>query len=244
MPIALPAATEAAVRRSLGRYAGAISRDVLTQATDKLLDGIRSILNPVQELRPDGSTATVGATPASVQSQVSALVDRFAPAKISEFMNLDFKIETATKVARGAGRFVAQQTDVDEYPALELYRLYDRDVPRGFQRGPKGGLMPVPNDDWPSRFRDACESAGDAAALRVLDETGRMIALKNSHVWAVLGTNRDDTLGNPFPPFAFNSGYDTDGVPRAECIELGLLAPDEEPQPSSYDPFLLISEPA
>ena len=63
---------------------------------------------------------------------------------------------------------MSQQADVDEYPALELYRLYDRDVPRGFQSGPKGTLIPVPDDDWPSRFEDACNASGDEDALRVL----------------------------------------------------------------------------
>lgn len=59
-----------------------------------------------------------------------------------------------------------------------------------------------------------------------------MIALKDSPIWAALGDGAGDytdTLDNPFPPFAFNSGMDWRDVPRAECEELGLIAGDETP---------------
>lgn len=236
MATLLPIATRQALARSLGKYSSAVGRNVVDDALKKILGGLESILNPQQEMR-DGLPVTVGANPATVRASVSSLVDQFSNDKISDFMNLDFKIEVAEDVARGAGRFVAENDPafVDEFPAWELQRVYDRDVPRGFQRGPKGALIPVPNDDWPSRFRDACAAAGDSRSLQVLEKTGRMVALKSSGVWEELGNNRDDTLGNPFPPFAFNSGYDWDQVSIEDCVELGLMNKGEKPEPSPVD---------
>jgi tetratricopeptide (TPR) repeat protein len=60
-----------------------------------------------------------------------------------------------------------------------------------------------------------------------------MIALKSSGIWLALGDGaggHDETLGNPFPPFAVGSGFRTEGVDRKETEELGLLEPGEESQ--------------
>lgn len=244
MPLALPFNTAAALERSLAKYAGDLSADVLRQITDKMLGGVESILNPTQEKRiaEDGTErfVTVGKSPADVRAEITRLVDRFGPDTLAEEMNLDFKIDVATSVARGAGRHVADnfdQAEVDEYPALELLRVYDRDTPRGFERV-KGVLQVVPGDDWPARFRAAAQTSGDTDALRILEETGRMIALKASPLWQALGEGAggyEDTLGNPFPPFAFNSGYDQDGVPRAECEQLGLIRPGQSAPRAEID---------
>jgi hypothetical protein len=67
------------------------------------------------------------------------------------------------------------------------------------------------------------------------------VALKSSDIWNQLGNLRDDSLGNPYPPFAFNSGFDVDGVPLKECIELGLLDEGEKPRGSDFDWASLIS---
>ena len=108
---------------------------------------------------------------------------------------------------------------VDEYPALELKRLYDRDVPRGTKD---------PDDGWPARW--------EAGGGELID--GRMVALKNDPIWQALGDGEggyDDTLGNPFPPFAFNSGFETVDVSRAEAEELGLISEGEEVEPAEID---------
>ncbi len=65
-----------------------------------------------------------------------------------------------------------------------------------------------------------------------------MIALKSSGVWQALGDGAGgytDTLGNPFAPFAFNSGYGTDGIPYNECVKLGLLDAGDKPEGSGFD---------
>ena len=57
-----------------------------------------------------------------------------------------------------------------------------------------------------------------------------MIALKSSPIWAALGAGAGgfrDTLGNPYPPFAYGSGLDWDDVERERCEELGLIGPGE-----------------
>ena len=61
-----------------------------------------------------------------------------------------------------------------------------------------------------------------------------MIALKNDPIWDRLGSRElfDAGLGNPWPPFAFNSGMNVRDVSRARAVEIGLLgANDPAPQP-------------
>jgi hypothetical protein len=235
-PLQLPATAETALRRSISNYSNSLGADFTQQLFDKLQGGIQSILNPVEK----SGEPTQGETRTTVRADaIRSIIEEFdKPEEIIAKLNLDFKIQTATDVARGGGRYVADNFDQDEldaFPALELLRVYDRDVPRGFRRG-KGGLIPVPDDDWPSRWQ--------AAGGQLYD--GRMIALKNDAVWENLGAGAggyDDTLGNPFPPFAFNSGFDVDGVDRKECIELGLIDPDEKVKPVKIDFAKLFSLP-
>jgi len=80
--------------------------------------------------------------------------------------------------------------------------------------------------------------AGDAAAYGALGNHGRMAALKSSGIWQALGDGAGgylDTLGNPYPPFAFNSNMWTRELSRAEAVELGLIEPDEPAQPAAFD---------
>lgn len=140
---------------------------------------------------------------------------------------LELVLKTVRRIRNGAGRFVSDQTDIECYPAWEFSRAYDREVPRGFRKNSAGVLVSVPGPDWPSRWRAAAAASGDAAALRVLNEAGRMVALKSSRIWQALGDGAGgymDALGYPFAPFAFDSGFDTSGVPASECVELGLIA--------------------
>jgi len=238
----IPATTAAAAKRSLQRYAGALGQDWAQKATDTLLDGIKSILNPVENAAGTMTGDTLATTRADL---ISDLIRRFDNgAAIADELNLDFKIKTATDVANGGGRFLQAQSDVEEYPAWALSRFYDRDVPRGFQRGKKGVLIPVPDDDWPSRWAEAGAACGDDDWLpwEGSSQSGRGVALKKSGIWQALGDLRDDSLGNPFPPFAFNSGFDVDGVPFKECVQLGLIDEDATPKPASLDLSTLFPE--
>ena len=85
----------------------------------------------------------------------------------------------------------------------------------------------IPRQDWPRRWQAAGDSVGWQGALR----GDRMIALKASPIWQALGDGEGgfrDTLGNPFPPFAFGSGLAWMEIDRDECIELGLISPGEK----------------
>lgn len=245
--VKVPAAAERSLQRQLAEFAGQLDERTKKELLQKFLDGLKSIAHPEQVLRPGApQTVTEGATPSSLRGGISELLNQFAdgPA-IAANLNLDFKISVANKVMRGAGHFLTDQTDVDEYPAWEFHRLYERDVPRGFKSS-KGTLVPVEDDDWPARWAEAGAACGDDDWLEWEgdSQTGRGVALKSSGIWAELGNNRDDTLGNPFAPFAFNSGFGTDGVPYNECVELGLLKDGEQAEPADYDFTKLFSLPA
>ena len=113
---------------------------------------------------------------------------------------------------------------VFQFPAWELVRIAGRRVPRGL-KSTKAGLVPDPGQDWPSRWV--------AAGGEVI--TGRMVALKDSAVWQALGDGVggfEDTLGNPFPPFAYNSGYGITEVSRDDALELGVLEEGRKVKPA------------
>jgi hypothetical protein len=122
--------------------------------------------------------------------------------------------KTLSEVVSGSGHFAVQNSDpvrVYEFPALEFLRVYDREPPE---------------KTWKTRWEAACAAANDDKASRVLIKTRRMAALKASSVWQELGDGAggyEDTLGNPFPPFSFNSGMDVNEVARTEAVELGLI---------------------
>lgn len=126
---------------------------------------------------------------------------------------------------------------LEQFPAWELLRLYPRMVPRG-ERRTAAGLVPVPGDDWPSRWHKAAGLAADNDALRVAQQTGRLIARKDSTIWDVLGDPGvfEDAIGTNYPPFAFNSGFGWSAVARAECITVGLIGESTRiaPRPESF----------
>jgi hypothetical protein len=55
---------------------------------------------------------------------------------------------------------------------------------------------------------------------------GRMIALKSDPVWVKISR-----FGRPWPPFDFGSGMGIEDVERGEAEALGLIAPEETPEP-------------
>ena len=113
-----------------------------------------------------------------------------------------------------------------QWPCYELVRIGTVRTPRGFKRR-KGALEPVPGDGWQARFV--------AAGGELWDQGRRMIAPKTSDVWQRLGDGEGgytDTLGNPFPPFAFGSKYGLREVARDEALLLGVISADDAPQPA------------
>lgn len=84
-----------------------------------------------------------------------------------------------------------------------------------------GGYRKQHRTDWPQRWK----AAGERVAWRGASRT-KMVALKSSPIWQALGDGAGgfrDTLGNPYPPFAFGSSYEWVPVDRLEARELGLL---------------------
>lgn len=235
-----------ALQNALRKYAGQVSQKKLQEILNGIQNGLSSVLNPQQS----AGGATVGLNPATLRAAINDLLEQNNVEAISD--QVDFMTRIATEVARGAGNYVRSndQDVVDAYPAWELLRVYDRMVPRGFRVGPKGALIPVPSDAWPARWVAACKAAGDDAALKVFYSTGRMIALKDSGVWQALGDGAggyEDTLGNSFAPFAYNSGFDTDDISYAECVQVGLIDAGYKPQPAKFsiaDLFAPIEEAA
>lgn len=212
----------AAIRDSFSRYNGAVSESVVKTAIEKLQTGLRDIVNEKSDA-------------ATVRSQLQSLFDRFAPAEIADTINLDFHVKTGTDVAAGAGNFLQGNLAgvVDEYPAWELLRFEARKVPRMWS-GDEGTDDSSLMAGFESRWMQAAQTANDPDAARMLEEEGRMIALKSSDIWQALG-DFDDGLGNPYPPFAFNSGMWTQDVSRKECEDLGLLDAGDEVAPMKFD---------
>lgn len=137
---------------------------------------------------------------------------------------LDLVIKTNMEVAQGYGHFRQGQAPevLDQWPAQELIRVIESKEKR----------------DWLERFRLAGESTGS----RINDgwtitPEGRMVALKNHPIWEALGSAAlfEDGLGNPYPPFAFNSGMDVQDIDRDEAMELGIIDRDTQVEPAQTD---------
>ena len=130
---------------------------------------------------------------------------------------LNLIIDTQRQMAASVSRIQMQTPAVIErWPAWELTRLVGKAVPRV---------------DWPARWRNAGESIGWEGALK-----DRFIALKTSPIWQALGDGAGgfrDTLGNPYPPFAYSSGMAWVAVDRETCERLGLSGPEPETVPSA-----------
>lgn len=125
---------------------------------------------------------------------------------------LDLILKTQRGMAASCARLATQTEGVlHQWPAWELARVSERVRKRS---------------DWHLRWAAAGSSCGFEGALQ-----DRFIALKDSPIWQALGDGAGgyrDTLMNPFPPFALNSGMGWIGVGRDECIRLGLIGEDEE----------------
>lgn len=237
-----------AIREALKKYSGQVSQKKMQDMLNDIKGSLTDLLNPQQEAREGmDQTVTTGFNQATTRNAIADILKKNGFEAISD--QIDFTVKIATEVAQGAGNYVrANDAEVVEaYPGWELLRVYDRVVPRGFRVGPKGELIEEPEDAWPARWAAAADGLPDEdAIIGILETTGRMIALKSSDIWQRLGDGAggyDDTLGNPFAPFAFNSGYDTNDLSDDECIKLGLLDVNEQAEGAEIDPDKLFSNP-
>lgn len=121
---------------------------------------------------------------------------------VTSVRRADLQVRTLVDTAHGLGWQVQgmEPEVLDAYPAQELVRFIT----------PK-----VKARDWSARWA----KAGGRFIGR------RMVALKTDEIWARLGDPSifPDALGNPYPPFAFNSGMDVQDIERTEAEALGLI---------------------
>ena len=147
---------------------------------------------------------------------------------------LNLILETQREMAANAALIASQNAGtINQYPAWNLTRLAGRRVPR---------------EDWPARWNAAGNSVGWEGAYEPIYHGGGadfgFVALKDSPIWQALGDGAGgfkDTLGNPYPPFAFSSGMSWLQVDRETCEQLGLIRPDETASVPS-DPSLSPAE--
>lgn len=124
---------------------------------------------------------------------------------------LDLIIDTQRDMAHSVAMLDAQtDANLDAFPAWRLVRFGTRSDPR----------------NWAERWHAAASAVNWEGVAR----NGEMVALKGSPIWDAIGAGLGgpkggykDTLGNPYPPFAFNSGMDWESVDRDECEALGLV---------------------
>lgn len=222
--------------RELTRLGGDVRRLAVFSARQANLDFVQAIADTLDEM-------LVGATPASeaLRAAGEAPLVLSGPAATERLMKLaeelelqprdpdqvgtiqdvtsfgraDLIVRTQQDIAAGFGRYVAENdADVlDAFPARELIRVVEPSDPKRKR-------------NWEARWK--------AAGGRLF--AGRMIAAKDDPVWQALGDGAggyDDALGNPFPPFAFNSGMDVEEVEREEAERLGVIQRNQRITPDS-----------
>lgn len=133
------------------------------------------------------------------------------PAKPGEMRDLSSSrriqliLDTNVKQAISLGQMAASEDPMllMMHPAWELRRMGARKKPRG---------------DWKKRWKAAGDKCGWKGALKK-----QMIALKTSSIWQALADGAggfQDTLGSPYPPFAFGSGLAWASVGRKQWKQL------------------------
>lgn len=199
--------------------AGVRRRSLFSARTEERahLERLRELLSAYAEGRINAadfvkaaqdSLEELGYDPEAEGADRNSLRDRASEAR------LRLILRTNVGQARSAARMAAAAADPDGgyfFPGWVLRRNGSRRAPR----------------DWPARWK----AAGEAVAWEGASRTA-LVALKGSPIWAALGDGAGgfgDTLGNPFPPFAFNSGMDWFEADRATCARLGLVDADAPP---------------
>lgn len=149
-----------------------------------------------------------------------------APGSIEDLLSdqrLRLVLRVQAEQSFGYGQWRQGQTDavLRVYPAQEFYRATNRKEPR----------------NWPERWSAA---GGRFFQGRSDYPEGRMIALKDSPIWAEI--NR---FSLPYPPYDFNSGMDIKDVERGEAVALGLMTANQIviPQSRDFERDLAMAEP-
>ena len=132
---------------------------------------------------------------------------------LGSIARLDLIEDTQRDMAHSVAMLDAQtDANLAEFPAWRLTRFGTRRDPR----------------NWAERW----EQAAAAVYWEGVARNGEFVARKDSPIWEALGAGaggHKDTLGNPYPPFAFNSGMDIFPVDADECESIGLDISDIRP---------------
>lgn len=133
---------------------------------------------------------------------------------------LDLILDTQRQMAHSAALVAAETPEsLDQFPAWRLERYGSRSVPR---------------QDWEARWKAAGDACGWEGASK-----SEMAALKASPIWQALGDGAGgfrDTLGNPYPPFAYGSGLDWSPIGREDAAALGLYGEGKAPPKPKLTP--------
>ena len=175
------------VRKGLAAVA---SGEVTPQVAETKLKGILQNLGYRPETGfPDEKTGIIP------PARPGAITD------LSSSRRIQLILDTNVKQARSLGQVAASENPVVLMtdPAWRLTRTGARKKPRG---------------DWKARWK----AAGDACGWHGAAKT-QFVALKTSPIWQHIadGTGGfEDTLGSPYPPFAFGSGMAWVNVSRKD----------------------------
>ena len=206
MPATIPPFLMEFLRNSLVQYSEKLGEETVQKIIDEFQDLIESCMCAREPKTKRGIIYDLG---------------RYARPEMADRIRI--VLETVQQVCSGMGHYLNQNISpeaVDEYPALEFKKLFRRNSKK--------------ENDWPVRWANAGANCGDLEWLPWEGDapSGRGVALKSSGIWIGLGTNRDDTLGCPFPPFVFNSSFWTQDVSRRESEKLGLIRPHQRAYPA------------
>jgi hypothetical protein len=245
LPTSLGSSDLSALGANFHRQNFVSAKTLLTDLLDAYKEKVGTVLNPVDISRPDRVTESnpagrvqVGTDLATARLQIRELQAKlgYTPdpdaagslTDLSSDARINLVLRTNTQLAQGAGNFIRSNDPalLDLWPAQELYRLEARDKVR----------------DWEQRWMEAAGYASDPAAAAALQAHGRMVALKSSGIWQALGDSWDDSLGNPYPPFAFGSGMWTREISRDEAEQFGLITSEQEARPNPLDISSLFEE--
>ena len=194
-----------------------IAADILRRSVFSARMASAAYLKKIREVCTAMSAGTINQ--ADARAQLLTVLEQMGHSPLDEgglknpasIRRLNLILDTQTQMASSVAR-LSEQTEgtLSQFPAWELTRLETRAVPRA---------------DWAARWR----AAGEACGWQGASQGPRMIALKSSPIWAELGNGAggfSDTLGNPYPPFAYSSGLDWMDVSREDAEKLGLVVAD------------------
>lgn len=186
------------------------SQSIFSSTTAEL-----SFLQPLQQTLSDYAQGTMNLADARLQLLDALDAANYSPAAdantikdLTTQLRLNMIVRTNQQVAAS----MAQMAVSDDPIVAEMFPAYEL---------ASGSYRKVHRADWAVRWAAAGKSCAWKGALQ-----DRMIALKDSPIWAALGSGEggfQDTLGNPYPPFAWGSSFIWMDVDRSECKNLGLV---------------------